>query len=61
MKTICRMISVVLISTFVFSLTSCSENEEIVPEKKQSSVVVKILKPSVKYGDDDNPIPCLRG
>jgi len=57
MKTICRMISVVLISTFVFSLTSCSENEEIVPEKKQSSVVVKILKPSVKYGDDDNPIP----
>lgn len=57
MKTICRLISVVLISMFVFSLTSCSGHEEIVPEKKQSSIVVKILKSSVKYGDDDNTIP----
>jgi hypothetical protein len=51
------MISVVLISMFVFSLTSCSDHEEIVPEKKQSSIVVKVLKSSVKYGDDDDPIP----
>jgi hypothetical protein len=54
MKTICRLISVVLISMFVFSLTSCSDHEEIVPEKKQSSIVVKVLKSSVKYGEDDD-------
>jgi hypothetical protein len=48
------MISVVLILIFVFSLTSCSENEEIVPEKKQSSIVVKVLNFSVKSGEDED-------
>lgn len=54
MKTICRMISVILISMFVFSLTSCSDHEEIVPEKKQSSIVVKVLNFSVKSGEDED-------
>jgi hypothetical protein len=57
MKTICRLISVVLISMFVFSLTSCSDHEDIQPEKQKSLIVVKVLKSSVKYGDDNDQLP----
>jgi len=53
MKTICRMISVVLILMFVFSLTSCSENEEIVPEKKAYKVKLNSWQTHLKKGDND--------
>ena len=49
-----NIISIVLISIFALSLTSCSENTEVIPEKKQSSISVKILKSSVKSGEDED-------
>lgn len=53
MKTICRMISVVLILIFVFSLTSCSENEEIVPEMKAYKVKLNNWETHIKSGEND--------
>ena len=53
MKTICRLISVVLISMFVFSLTSCSDHEEIIPEKKSYTVKWDNWQAHIKNGEDD--------
>jgi hypothetical protein len=53
MKTICRLISVVLISMFVFSLTSCSGHEEIIPEKKSYTIKWDNWQAHIKNGEDE--------
>lgn len=51
-------ISTILIALFTLTFVSCDNNDEdFMPEEKQSSISIKIVKRNLKYGDDDNPIP----
>ncbi len=51
-------ISILLIALFSLTFVSCDKNDEdFVPEDKQSSISIKVMKSKLKYGDDDDDIP----
>jgi len=51
-------ITTVLIALFSLTLVSCDNNDDdFVPEEKQSSISIKIIKSNLKYGDDNDIVP----
>ncbi len=51
-------ISTVLIALFSLTFVSCNNHDDdFVPEEKQNSISIKIIKSKLKYGDDDIQIP----